>query len=128
MYTVYIDPTLTGGTATTLVTLGYSNSRGTYAFPGGDRLNRTTVNISASQKGSVTAPLASTGIKMVVSKTATSEACCTVAANRMEFDFGARYPLLGITSEEAGDSWDAFLAVMNSEEAKQAFLSGVIPQ
>lgn len=127
-FTVKVEPTLTGGTDVNLLANGVTASKGAYVFPGGSRLERTSVDVTVGQKGTKAAPLASTGLRVVDTVVTESETCCSVAADQITHDYGVRYPLMsGITAAVAEASLDRYLAVVNSAAFRAAYLNGILP-
>lgn len=129
MWTVTLDPTLSGGTPTNLSSSGFAPGKAMYTWPGGSRLEGVSITLTSSQKGSASAPVASTGVKVIDKIIDSSESCCSVTANQIVWDVGVRYPLLsGVDAAAVTASYKKWLAVVSDAEFLTAILDGTFPQ
>jgi len=129
MWTVTLEPTLSGGTSTDLTSSGFAPGKAMYTWPGGSRLEGISITLTASQKGTPASPVASTGLKMVDKIIDSSESCCSVSANQIVWDVGVRYPLLtGVDEDAVTESYKKWLAVVSDAEFLTAILNGTFPQ
>lgn len=126
-WTVKPDATLTGGTATDLVTSGFTPNSGSYSYPGSGRAVGTRVKVTLSTKGSKANPIENTGVKVDHSFVLEKEGCCTAGMSQLVFDLGVRQ--IGTPDDTETDKAIArFRAVVNSSEFEAMVKSGTLPQ
>lgn len=129
MWTITKDPTMTGGTAVNLKGAGWNNGTSTFVPPDATRLSPTLIKIGTSG-GNVLAQevgIAKTSLQVSKASRGDDAECCTARPGSVVFDLGVRWNL-NQPQSEAEDALSIFLAVVNSDEFRDAIVNGLLPQ
>lgn len=127
-YSLLLNPTVTGGTATVLIPINQVGNRAQWAFPTHTRLTPHTLSIviEPANTTSVDPGVARTSFKISKANRLAEEGCCTVKAGTVIIDVGVRWPLAQPSTEV--DTVVADLqALVNSPSFKLAIISGLYP-
>lgn len=123
-----LNPTVTGGTSTTLTPNGYANGKGVYLFPSNSHLAPARIEISA--KGPVSSP-SNPGVARSVSKLTrgtrvVSEGCCDAVEGYAIADLTVRWSL-----SQPESVLDSLIADLRAYVQSDAFVStikaGILP-
>lgn len=127
-FTLMLNPTVTGGTPTTLTPNGYANGKGVYMFPTSSHTSPARIEISA--KGPVSTPT-NPGVARSVSKLTrgtrvVSEGCCDAVEGYAIADLTVRWSL-----SQPESVLDALIADLQAYVQSDAFAatikSGILP-
>lgn len=129
MFTIVLDPTLSGGTSVTLKSAGVSPGQSVFVTPDHGRLTPETVKFTVSpgtplQTGNP--GVARTGLQISFASREQVEGCCTVKAGAVIADLGIRWNLE--QSQEMAERVVSYLrAVVLSDEFETAVTAGILP-
>lgn len=127
MYSITLNPTLSGGTAVLLKPSGVTAGKSAFVTPSSTRLAPRSVEMTASGSASGDNPIGRTGVKITFADRTVEEGCCTVREGAVIVDLGVRWSLN--QPEALATSAIAHLrAIVNSAEFESAVLTGVLPQ
>lgn len=127
-FVLKLNPTVTGGTDTTLTPISLQGARSQFAFPTHTRLTPHTLSIviEPATTTQVDAGTARTSFKIAKANRLVEEGCCTVKSGTVIVDIGVRWPLSQPSTEVDIVVADV-IALVTSPAFKNAIVSGLYP-
>lgn len=127
-FTVNLNPTVTGGTATTLTPAGNNGGKASFVTPSSTRLQPQSVDVltSSPTPSGQNPGVARGGLKVAFASRVTEEGCCTVNAGTIIADVSVRWPLSQpATVVDDVISW--VRALVLSPQFADAVKKGILP-